>query len=130
MSLAVYYPHSTIAARVGHSPNRHVLIGKRTSLGTGPVSHEVVRFSLGPNGFSIDPIRADPILHKALTDGPDPLLLSMVFNISHEIAEWLLADGGVAESREPLDSGGEPTAIPCMRPSKGREFQLKSLQSD
>ncbi|MFI7669502.1 hypothetical protein [Nocardia sp. NPDC049526] len=89
----------TIAATWPNSPNQHVLVSKRTSLGTGPVSHEFVRFTLGPNGFSIDRIRADRILHEALTGGPDPLRLSMVFNISHEtalryttIAEQLLAD--------------------------------------
>ncbi|MFE3280050.1 hypothetical protein [Nocardia sp. NPDC059239] len=58
-----------------------------------------VRFSLGPNGFSIDRIRADRILHEALTGGPDPLRPSMVFSISHEtalryatIADRLLVD--------------------------------------
>jgi hypothetical protein len=35
------------------------------------------------NGSSIDRIRADRILHEALTAGPDPLHLSLVFNISH-----------------------------------------------
>jgi integrase len=36
-----------------HSPNPHVLISRRTALGTGPVCHEFVRFSLGGSGFSI-----------------------------------------------------------------------------
>jgi hypothetical protein len=59
----------------------------------------VVRFSLGRNGFSTDRIRADRILHEALTAGPDPLHLSLVFNIEHStalryatIAEHLLND--------------------------------------
>jgi len=42
-----------------------------------------VRFSLGDSGFSIDQIRADRILHEALTAGPDPLHLALVFNLSH-----------------------------------------------
>ena len=82
-----------------HSPNPHVLISKRTALGTGPVCHEFVRFSLGDSGFSIDRIRADRILHEALTAGPDPLHLSLVFNPGHStalryatVAEHLLSD--------------------------------------
>lgn len=52
-----------------HTPNPHVLISARTALGAGPVNHQFVRFSLGHNGFSIDRIRADRILHEALTLG-------------------------------------------------------------
>ena len=58
-----------------------------------------VGFSLGRNGFSIDRIRADRILHEALTAGPDPLHLTLVFNIDHStalryatVAEHLLND--------------------------------------
>jgi integrase len=82
-----------------HTPNPHLLVSPRTVHGTGPVSHEFSRFSLGHNGFSIDRIRADRILHEALTAGPDPLHLSLVFNIHHEtalrystVAEHLLSD--------------------------------------
>jgi len=81
------------------TPNRHVLVNAKTILGTGPVSGPFVRFSLGRNGFSIDRIRADRILHEALTAGPDPLHLALVFNIEHStalryatIAEHLLND--------------------------------------
>jgi integrase len=82
-----------------HSPNPHVLISRRTALGTGPACHEFVRFSLGDSGFSIDQIRADRILHEALTAGPDPLHLSLVFNLDHAtalryttVAEQILSD--------------------------------------
>ncbi|HAM22571.1 MAG TPA: integrase [Actinobacteria bacterium] len=68
------------------TPNRHVLVNPKTVLGTGPVSAPFVRFCLGRNGFSIDQIRADRILHEALTAGPDPLHLSLVFNIDHSTA--------------------------------------------
>ena len=68
------------------TPNRHVLLNAKTVLGTGPVSGPFVRFSLGRNGFSIDRIRADRILHEALTAGPDPLHLTLVFNIEHSTA--------------------------------------------
>lgn len=69
-----------------HTPNPHVLISARTALGAGPVSEPFVRFCLGRNGFSIDRIRADRILHEALTAGPDPLHLSLIFNIDHATA--------------------------------------------
>lgn len=81
------------------TPNRHVLIIGKTSVDKGPVSEPYVRERLGNNGFTVDGIRADGILHEALTARPDPLHLSLVFNISHDtasryttIAEPLLAD--------------------------------------
>ncbi|WP_028479125.1 hypothetical protein [Nocardia sp. CNY236] len=50
-------------------------------------------------GCSVDRIRRDRILHEALTAGPDPLHLSLVFGISHNAAmryataaEHLLSD--------------------------------------
>lgn len=123
------------------TPNRHVLVNTKTVLGTGPVSGPFVRFSLGRNGFSIDRIRADRILHEALTAGPDPLHLTLVFNIEHStalryatIAEHLLNDE--LETRrsdrnrpEPLNPAHEPTADPTPRQPKGREFPPKPLQS-
>lgn len=64
-----------------------------------PVGEPYVREWLSPSGFTIDRIRADRILHEALTAGPDPLHLSLVFNIAHatasrytSVAEQLLAD--------------------------------------
>jgi hypothetical protein len=88
------------------TPNRHVLVNTKTVLNTGPVSGHYVRFCLGLNGFSIDRIRADRILHEALTAGPDPLHLSLVFDISHNtatrystVAEHLLSD----ELEQPVD---------------------------
>lgn len=81
------------------TPNRHVLVNTKTVLDTGPVSGPYVRFCLGRNGFSIDHIRADRILHEALTAKADPLHLSLIFNISHHtatryttIAEHLLGE--------------------------------------
>ena len=50
-------------------------------------------------GCSVDRIRKDRILHEALTAGPDPLHLSLVFGISHNtvaryatVAKHLLSD--------------------------------------
>jgi hypothetical protein len=68
-------------------------------LRTTPVSQKSVKPSLSDNGFTIERIRADRILHEALTAGPDPLHLSLVFGISHNtarryttVAERLLSD--------------------------------------
>jgi hypothetical protein len=69
-----------------HTPNRHVLIAERTALGTGPVSHTHLHAALRGTGFTIERIRADRILHEALTAGPDPLHLALVFNLSHATA--------------------------------------------
>ncbi len=69
-----------------HTPNRHVLIAGRTALGTGPVSHVYLQSQLGQHGFTIDRLRGDRILHEALTAGPDPLHLALVFNLSHSSA--------------------------------------------
>ena len=81
------------------TPNQHVLITGKTPVGTGPVSEPFIRDWLGTSGFTVDRIRADRILHEALTAGPDPLHLSLVSNISHvtasrysAVAEQLLAD--------------------------------------
>jgi len=82
-----------------HTPNRHVLLTTKTALRTTPVSQKTVKPSLSDNGFTIERIRADRILHEALTAGPDPLHLSLVFGISHNtalryttVAERLLSD--------------------------------------
>ena len=82
-----------------HTPNRHVLVTTKTALRTTPVSQKTVKPSLSDNGFTIERIRADRILHEALTAGPDPLHLSLVFGISHNtarryttVAEQLLSD--------------------------------------
>jgi integrase len=89
-----------------HTPNRHVLIAGRTALGTGPVSEVYLRFDLGQHGFSIDRIRGDRILHEALTAGPDPLHLALVFNLSHSAASRYtglalqLLDGEIERSAE------------------------------
>lgn len=89
-----------------HTPNRHVLLTTKTALWTTPVSQNSVKQSLRDNGFTIERIRADRILDEALTAGPDPLRLSLVFGISHNtarryttVAERLLSD----ELEEPVD---------------------------
>lgn len=82
-----------------HSPNRHVLITTRTAIGTALVSHVYVQDEMHDLGVTVDRIRGDRILHEALTVGPDPLHLSLVFNLSlstasryADVAQRLLDD--------------------------------------
>jgi len=96
-----------------HTPNRHVLISKRTALGDAPVSRGYVNFHLKPHGVSVERIRRDRILHEALTGRPDPLHLSLMFGISERpasqyarIARDLLAEPpGPEEGTQPHDRG-------------------------
>jgi integrase len=83
-----------------HTPNPHVLISERTALGIQPISKGYLQFHLHRHGVDLDRIRRDRILHEALTAGPDPLHLALVFNLSHStasryaaIAQHLLDDG-------------------------------------
>lgn len=69
-----------------HTPNRHVLISPRTALGTGPVSRTYLHRHLLGDGVDLEQIRGDRVLHEALTVGPDPLHLALVFNLSHTAA--------------------------------------------
>jgi len=69
-----------------HTPNRHVLISPRTALGTGPVSRTYLHRHLLGDTVDLEQIRSDRVLHEALTVGPDPLHLALVFNLSHTAA--------------------------------------------
>jgi integrase len=61
--------------------NRHVLITRKSALGTGPVSASYL--ARHQRGISLEHIRRDRILHEALATGADPLHLALVFNIDH-----------------------------------------------
>ena len=69
-----------------HTPNRHVLISQATALGVEAISKGYLQFHLQRHGVDLDRIRGDRILHEALTAGPDPLHLALVFNLSHTTA--------------------------------------------
>ncbi|MGH3969754.1 MAG: hypothetical protein ACRDTV_16955 [Mycobacterium sp.] len=84
-----------------HTDNPHVLVNPKTVHGTAPVNEVFVNRRIQPTGCTIGEIRADRILHEALTatTGPDPLHLALVFGICHQTAaryakaaEHLLAD--------------------------------------
>ena len=65
--------------------SRHVLITRKSALGTGPVSASYLAGYLGRHqrGISLEHIRRDRILAEALAAGTDPLHLALVFNINH-----------------------------------------------
>jgi len=65
--------------------SRHVLITRKSALGTGPVSASYLADYLGRHqrGISLEHIRRDRILAEALATGADPLHLALVFNIDH-----------------------------------------------
>ena len=65
--------------------SRHVLITRKSALGTGPVSASYLADYLGRDqrGISLEHIRRDRILAEALATGADPLHLALVFNIDH-----------------------------------------------
>jgi integrase len=79
--------------------NPHVIVSPKTVHGTAPISQNFVNLRMQRIECSVDRIRADRILHEALTAGPDPLHLTLVFGISHNtaaryatVAEHLLSD--------------------------------------
>ena len=65
--------------------NRHVLITRKSALGTEQVSASYLADYLGRHqrGISLEHIRRDRILAEALATGADPLHLALVFNIDH-----------------------------------------------
>jgi hypothetical protein len=68
--------------------NRHVLLSRKSALGTGPVSASYLADYLGryQRGISLEHIRHDRILQEALATGADPFHLALVFNIDHTSA--------------------------------------------
>ena len=66
--------------------NRHVLITRKSALGTGPVSASYLADYLGRHqlrGISLEHSAPHRILQGALATGGDPLHLALVFNIDH-----------------------------------------------
>ncbi len=86
-----------------HTPNRHVLINARTALGTRPISPHYLHQHLLSRGVRLDRIRADRVLHEALTIGPDPLHLALVFNLSHTTASRYAAIAQHLRDDQPFD---------------------------
>jgi hypothetical protein len=86
--------------------NRHVLITRKSALGTGPVSASYLADYLGRDqrGISLEHIRRDRILAEALATGADPLHLALVFNIDHTNAmAYANAARNLLSSPVPID---------------------------
>lgn len=98
-----------------HTPNPHVLISTRTALTTTAVTEQYLKISLVRRGVDLARIPADRILTEALAVGPDPLHLTLMFNLSHTaasrysmIAGALLDDADlwtVASTADEFDTG-------------------------
>ncbi|WP_238845622.1 hypothetical protein [Nocardia terpenica] len=69
-----------------NTANPHVQVSPKTVHGTAPISQIFVNLRMQRVGCTVDRIRSDRILHEALTAGPDPLHLTLVFGISHNTA--------------------------------------------
>lgn len=69
-----------------HTPNPHVLISTRTALTTTAVTEQYLKMHLVRRSVDLARIRADRILTEALAVGPDPLHLTLMFNLSHTAA--------------------------------------------
>jgi integrase len=71
-----------------HTNNPHVLVNPKTVHGTTPISEVFGNRRIQRAGCTVGRIRADRILHEALTApaGPDPLHLALVFGICHNTA--------------------------------------------
>lgn len=69
-----------------NTANRHILISQRTALGTEPVTEYYLKKQLLLRGIHLERIRSDRVLQEALAVGPDPLHLTVVFNLSFDTA--------------------------------------------
>src|SRR5437016_6030621 len=90
---------------------------------TSPVTSSYLNWQLRRHGISVERIRRDRVLHEALTAGPHPLHLALVFNLSHTTASRYaaiaqnLVDDQIeqATGQRPADhryASDEPTEIP------------------
>ncbi len=84
--------------------NRHVLITRKSALGTGPASYLADYLGRDQRGISLEHIRRDRILAEALATGADPLHLALVFNIDHTNAmAYANAARNLLSSPVPID---------------------------
>lgn len=72
-------------ARWPHTGNRHLLVSKRSALGTGPVSAPWIRDLRGLPA-TLERLRIDRQLEEALACGADPLHLAAVFGVDTSTA--------------------------------------------
>jgi hypothetical protein len=102
-----------------HTPNRHLVISRGTANGLGPVGHSYLTNRLLPAGVTVDRIRSDRVLQEALSVGPDPLHLSLVFNLAHTTAGRY-----AAFARDLLDDQLQPPANSANPPPGPADVEL------
>jgi hypothetical protein len=71
-----------------HAMNRHLLISKYTARTSGPISSYTLTHLFRPPLPALDRVRRDRQLEEALSHGPDPLHLTVVFGISGTTATF------------------------------------------
>ncbi|MER6076272.1 hypothetical protein ABT187_47670 [Streptomyces sp. NPDC001817] len=68
------------------SPNPHLLVNRKTAVTTVPVSDTWIKQPFRGRPGTAERLRRDRQLEEALTHGPDPLHLAVVFGISEKTA--------------------------------------------
>ncbi|MFJ8966692.1 hypothetical protein ACIRG5_45585 [Lentzea sp. NPDC102401] len=69
-----------------HTPNRQVLVSFGSAAGIGPVTDYYLTCRLSMQDVRLEHLRADRVLHEALTVDADPLHLAAAFNLSDQTA--------------------------------------------
>ncbi|MGH3856008.1 MAG: integrase [Pseudonocardiaceae bacterium] len=69
-----------------NTANPHLLITQQTALETGPVGRHWVTEAVRRQAATLERLRVDRQLEEALTHGPDPLHLSIVFGLDEKTA--------------------------------------------
>ena len=88
-----------------NTANPHLLINRRTALGTEPVGRLWLTNPLRQQVATLERLRVDRQLEEALTHGPDPLHLAEVFGIAEMTAiRYATAARQILESSAETDS--------------------------
>jgi hypothetical protein len=73
-------------ARWPHTTNPHLIINKQTASSTRPVSENALTAPFRAAAVTLEALRVDRQLDEALTHGPDPLHLAVVFGLTETTA--------------------------------------------
>jgi hypothetical protein len=73
-------------ARWPHTTNPHLIINKQTASTTRPVSENALTAPFRGAAATLEALRVDRQLDEALTHGPDPLHLAVVFGLAETTA--------------------------------------------
>jgi hypothetical protein len=87
-----------------NSANPHLLVNQMTALELGPVSGHWIDVGFRGQEATLERLRVDRQLEEALTHGPDPLHLAVVFGLDEKTAIRY-----AASARQLLE-----TAVECL----------------